>query len=67
MGDLPAGGGTAALLAAWRLGDLGGKPEGLSFTTQGLAIVGLDTRKPRRNLILLEPAVAHLRGRDQTA
>jgi hypothetical protein len=61
--DLSAGGGTAALLAAWRLGDLDGKPEGLTFTARGRAIVGLDTRKPRRNLVLLEPAVAQLRGR----
>ena len=45
------------------LGDLGGKPEGLAFTAQGRAIVGLDTRKPRRNLLLLEPAVAELPGR----
>jgi hypothetical protein len=34
-----------------------------TFTPQGLAIVGLDTRKPRHNLVLLEPAVAQLRGR----
>jgi hypothetical protein len=60
LDDLPAGGGTAALLDAWRLGDMDGKPEGLAFTSQGRAIVGLDTRKPRRNLVLLEPAVAEL-------
>jgi hypothetical protein len=58
LDDLPAGGGTAALLDARRLGDLDGKPEGLTFTPQGRAIVGLDTHKPRRNLVLLEPAVA---------
>ena len=58
LDDLAAGGGTAALLDAWRLGDLDGKPEGLAFTAQGCAIVGLDTRKARRNLVLLEPAVA---------
>jgi hypothetical protein len=58
LDDLRAGGGTAALLDVWRLGDLDGKPEGLTFTAQGHAIVGLDTRKPRRNLLLLEPAVA---------
>jgi hypothetical protein len=58
LDDLPAGGGTASLLDAWRLGDLDGKPEGLAFTAQGRAIVGLDTRKARRNLVLLEPAVA---------
>jgi hypothetical protein len=63
MGDLPSGGGTAALLGAWRLGDLDGKPEGLAFTPKGLAIVGLDTRKPRRNLVLLEPALAQSRRR----
>jgi hypothetical protein len=63
LDDLPAGGGTAALLAAWRLGALDGKPEGLSFTAEGRVIVGLDTRKPRQNLVLLEPAVAPVRGR----
>src|SRR5262245_25030030 len=65
LDDLPAGGGTAALLNAWRLGDLDGKPEGLAFTAEGRAIVALDTRKARRNLVLLEPAVAQ-RGRGQT-
>ena len=59
LDDLPAGGGTAALLDAWRLGNLEGKPQGLAFTAQGHAIVGLDTRKARRNLVLLEPAVAN--------
>jgi hypothetical protein len=66
LDDLPGGGGTAALLDAWQLGDLDGKPEGLAFTAQGRAIVGLDTRKARRNLVLLEPPVAQLRGRGQT-
>jgi hypothetical protein len=61
--DLPPGGGSAALLHSWRIGDLDGKPEGLTFTAQGRAIVGLDTRKRRRNLVLLEPAVAQLRAR----
>jgi hypothetical protein len=62
LNDLPAGGGTASLLDAWRLGDLNGKPEGLAFTAEGRAVVGLDTRKPRRNLVLLEPAVVQPRG-----
>jgi hypothetical protein len=66
LDDLPAGSGTAGLRDAWRLSDLNGKPEGLAFTPQGRAIVGLDTRKPRRNLVLLEPAVAQLRGRSQS-
>jgi hypothetical protein len=65
LNNLQAGGGTAALLDAWRLGDLDGKPEGLAFTAQGRAIVGLDTRKARRNLVLLQPAVAQLRGSGQ--
>jgi hypothetical protein len=66
LDDLPAGGGTAALLDAWRLAELDGKPEGLAFTAEGRAIVGLDTRKPRRNLLLLEPEIALLRGRGRS-
>src|SRR5262249_40848606 len=62
LDNLPAGGGAAALLDAWQLDDLDGKPEGLAFTAEGRAIVGLDTRKPRRNLVLLEPAVAQVGG-----
>ena len=67
LDNLQAGGGTAALLDVWRLGDLEGKPEGLAFTARGRAIVGLDTRKARRNLVLLEPAIAQPgnRRRDQ--
>jgi hypothetical protein len=61
--NLAAGGGIAGLRDAWQLGDLDGKPEGLTFNAQGRAIVGLDTRKPRRNLVLLEPPIAQLRGR----
>ena len=52
LDDHLAGGGTAAVLEAWSFGDLGGKPEGLAFTARGRAIIGLDTRKPRRNLLL---------------
>ena len=66
LGDLPAGGGAAALVDAWRLGDLDGKPEGLAFAAEGHAIVGLDTRKPRQNLVLLEPAIAPLSSRGQS-
>jgi hypothetical protein len=58
IGDLSAGGGSAALIKAWRIGKLDGKPEGLAFTAQGCAVVGLDTRKRRNNLVLLEPAIA---------
>jgi hypothetical protein len=34
LDDLPAGGGTAALLDAWRVEDVDGKPEGLAFTVR---------------------------------
>ena len=54
--DLPAGGGKATLSAAWRLEDLKGKPEGLAFTATGHAIIALDTRKARNNLVLVQPA-----------
>lgn len=63
--DLRAGGGTASLLHAWRLGDLDGKPEGLAFTAEGRAVVGLDTRKPRQNLVLLEPGLRRRTPVDQ--
>ena len=66
LDDLPPGGGAAALLEACRLGDLEGTPEGLAFTAQGRAVVGLDPRKPRRNLLLLELAVAELPGGRQS-
>jgi hypothetical protein len=59
--DLPPGGGTAVSIAAWRIRDLEGKPEGLAFTPRGRAIVALDTRKARHNLVLLDPAIARLR------
>ena len=56
--DLPPSGGTVAASATWRLGELKGKPEGLAFTPNGRALVGLDTRKARHNLVLLEPPIA---------
>jgi hypothetical protein len=58
LSDLPAAGGTVTALATWRLGELEGKPEGLAFTPNGRAIVGLDTRKARHNLVLFEPPIA---------
>ena len=53
-------------LASVTVVDLDGKPEGLALTAQGRAIVGPDTRKPRRYLVLLKPAIAHLRGCGQS-
>jgi hypothetical protein len=58
LSDLPPSGGTVSATATWRLGDQGGKPEGLAFTPNGRAIVGLDTRKARHNLLLFEPPIA---------
>jgi hypothetical protein len=58
LDDLPPGGGTATCTAAWQLDELEGKPEGLAFTAEGRAVVALDTRKARHNLVLLEPPIA---------
>ena len=58
LSDLPPSGGTVTAVATWRLGDLGGKPEGLAFTPNGRALVALDTRKARHNLLLFEPPIA---------
>lgn len=58
LDDLAPGGGTASLSAWWRLDDVEGKPEGLAFAADGRAIVALDKRKRKNNLVLLEPAIA---------
>jgi hypothetical protein len=58
LDDLTPGGGTATLTASWPLEDLGGKPEGLAFAADGRAVVALDKRKRRNNLVLLEPPIA---------
>ena len=56
--DLRPEGGSAACTATWQLDDLDGKPEGLAFDATGRAVVALDKRKARNNLVLLEPAIA---------
>jgi hypothetical protein len=58
MSDLAPTGGVVSAPASWKLGDVGGKPEGLAFTPNGRALVALDTRKARHNLLLLEPPIA---------
>jgi hypothetical protein len=58
LSDLPAMGGRVTGLATWQLGDLDGKPEGLAFTPNGRALIALDTRKARHNLMLFEPPIA---------
>jgi hypothetical protein len=55
--DLPPGGGDATLAASWKLDDVGGKPEGLTFSATGHAIIALDKGK-KNNLFVLEPAIA---------
>ena len=62
LGDLRPGGGTVSLTAWWHLDDLQDKPEGLAFAADGRAIVALDKRKRRNNLVLLEPAIARASG-----
>lgn len=42
----------------WSLPTLDGKPEGLALTRHGRAIVALDTRKAKENLVLLDPPIA---------
>jgi hypothetical protein len=58
LGDLDPGDDAARATAAWSLGHLDGKPEGLAFTAAGLAIIALDTRKARHNIVLMGPPVA---------
>jgi hypothetical protein len=58
LSDLLPGSDTASAAEVWRLGKLDGKPEGLAFTPNGRAVIALDTRKARQNLVLFEPPVA---------
>ena len=58
VADLDPADPVARAAASWELPRLHGKPEGLAFTPGGRAIVALDTKKPRRNLVLLDPAIA---------
>jgi hypothetical protein len=56
--DLEPAVGEVAASAVWRLGHVDGKPEGLAFTPNGRALVALDTRDARQNLVLFEPPIA---------
>ena len=58
LSDLPADGGAVSALDSWRIPHLKGKPEGLAFTPNGRALVALDTRQARHNLVLLDPPIA---------
>lgn len=55
--ELVPGTGHITLERAWSLGDIDGKPEGLTFTQHGRAIVALDTRKAKNNLVVLDPPI----------
>ena len=56
--DLDPSNAAATAEATWKLPRLHGKPEGLAFTPGGRAMVALDTKEARRNLVLLDPAIA---------
>ncbi len=58
LDPLPAEGGRASAQISWRLAKVDGKPEGLAFTRNGRAIVALDTRKAKANILFMEPPVA---------
>jgi hypothetical protein len=58
LSDLLPAAGDVTARATWRLGDLHGKPEGLAFTPNGRALVVLDTKQARENMVLLEPPIA---------
>jgi hypothetical protein len=61
LGTLARGGGVVSAEASWTIRGLKGKPEGLAFAPDGRAVVGMDTKKARRNLAVLEPAIATTR------
>jgi hypothetical protein len=65
VGVLAVGDDCAEADEVWQLPTLDGKPEGLALTRNGRAIVALDTKKAKENLVLLEPAIA--RGADVRA
>ena len=58
VGELVVGDDVARADEVWDLPLLDGKPEGLALTRSGRAIVALDTKKAKENLVLLEPPIA---------
>jgi hypothetical protein len=58
VGDLVVGDTVARADEVWELPALDGKPEGLALTRSGRAIVALDTKQAKENLVLLEPPIA---------
>jgi hypothetical protein len=58
VADLTPGDPVARADEVWALPTLDGKPEGLALTRSGRAMVALDTKKAKENLVLLEPPIA---------
>jgi hypothetical protein len=58
VGELVPGDAVARADEIWKLPALDGKPEGLALTRNGRAIVALDTKLAKENLVLLEPPIA---------
>lgn len=58
VGELVPGDPIARADEVWELPSLDGKPEGLALTRHGRAMVALDTKKAKENLVLLEPPIA---------
>ncbi len=58
LAPLTLGDDRAAADEVWDLPKLDGKPEGLALTRHGRAMVALDTKKAKENLVLLDPPIA---------
>ena len=58
VAELPLGNERARADEVWQLPTLDGKPEGLALTRNGRAMVALDTKKAKENLVLLDPPIA---------
>jgi hypothetical protein len=58
IGELAADDQVARADEVWPLPRLDGKPEGLALTRNGRAIVALDTKEAKENLVLLDPPIA---------
>jgi hypothetical protein len=54
---LEPGTGVTTTERTWSLGQVDGKPEGLTFTRHGRAIVALDTRRAKSNLVVFDPPI----------
>ncbi len=58
VAELVVGDEVARADEVWMLPTLDGKPEGLALTRNGRAIVALDTKQAKENLVLLDPPIA---------